>query len=99
CKTTIIKPSVFTYIKEIKDKQVDSINNFTDFQIIQIKIYLNILKQLINNRTNDLIDRIENFIVYWIHQIKDNLIYLKNEFKEFFILQYKKLQTLKLATR
>src|SRR5699024_11716157 len=98
-ETTIIQKKIYTNMKKIKDKQVDVISNFTDFQIIQFKIDLIILKQLINNRTNDLIDRIENFIVYWIHQIKDNLIYLKNEFKEFFILQYKKLQTLKPATR
>src|SRR5699024_9127410 len=99
CETTNVQAPPFTRMKSIKDQQVDAISKFTDLQIIKFKNDLIILKELINNRTNDLIDRIENFIVYWIHQIKDNLIYLKNEFKEFFILQYKKLQTLKLATR
>src|SRR5699024_7917696 len=43
-ETTIVQPPFFTRMKEIKDEQVDAISNFTDFQIIQFKIDLIILK-------------------------------------------------------
>src|SRR5699024_2252948 len=98
-ETTIVQPPFFTRMKEIKDEQVDAISNFTDFEIIQCKLNISILKQLINKRTNDLKHRIENIIVYYIYQNNDNIMYNKNEFKAFFIFQYKKLQTLKPSSR
>lgn len=89
-ETTIVQPPFFTRMKEIKDEQVDAISEFTDFHIIQFKIDLIILKQLINNRTNDLIDRIEDYLAYWIQRFKDRLSIIKQQLVGYFA--QKKLQ-------
>ncbi len=83
-ETTIVQPPFFTRMKEMKDEQVDAISEFTDFHIIQLKIDLIILKQLINNRTNDLIDRIENYLAYWMQRFKKRLSIIKQYIINFF---------------
>lgn len=84
-ETTIVQPPFFTRVKEIKDEQVNAINDFVDFHIIQFKIDLIILKQLINNRTNDLIDRFEDYLVYLVQLFKKRLSIIKQKMLEFFV--------------
>ena len=72
-------------MKEIKDEQVNAINDFVDFHIVQFKIDLIILKQLINNRTNDLIDRFEDYLVYLVQRFKKRLSIIKQKILDFFV--------------
>lgn len=83
-ETTIVQPPFFTRMKEIKKEQVDALTDAVDFHVIQFKIDLIILKQLLNNRTNDLIDRIEDYISYWIQRFKDRISIIKYHILEFF---------------
>lgn len=82
-ETTIVQPPFFTKMKNIKDKQMDAINETVDFQIVQLKIDLIILKQLINNRTNDMVDRFEDYIAYWIQRIKEQFSMIKHHILKF----------------
>src|SRR5699024_5785641 len=84
-ETTIVQPPFFTRVKEIKDEQVNAINDFVDFHIIQFKIDLIILKQLINNRTNDVIDRFEDYLVFLVQRFKKRLSIIKQKMLEFFV--------------
>lgn len=83
-ETTIVQPPFFTRMKDIKDKQVDALNEFVDFHVIQFKIDLIVLKQLIHNRMDDLFDQLEDYLNYWIQRLKDRIAIIKYHITEFF---------------
>lgn len=77
-ETTIVQPPFFKRMNDLKNQQVDAISEAIDFHIVQIKIDLIILKQLINNQTNDVVDKIESYINDWIQQFKELLSMIKS---------------------
>lgn len=83
-ETTIVQPPFFTRVKDMKDTKINALNEAIDLQILQIKVDLIILKQLINNRTNDLIDRIDDYINYAVKRLYESLSIIKHYLIQFF---------------